>query len=137
VVAGYGIAFELLLVVGGRLGDAFGRRRLPRIGLGACTLTSLVRGLTPTAGVLVAARVAQGAAAALRVPQTLSLIQATTSGERRARVLGHYGATGGISVVVRQLLASADLAGQTWRSIFLVNCRSASSRCCWSAGTCP
>ncbi|HEY4003752.1 MAG TPA: MFS transporter [Pseudonocardia sp.] len=125
VVAGYGVAFALLLVIGGRLGDAFGRRRLLLVGLGAFTLTSLVCGLAPTAGVLVAARLAQGAAAALLVPQTLSLIQATTSGERRATVLGYFGATGGISMVIGQLLGgllvSADLAGQTWRPIFLVN----------------
>jgi len=125
IVAGYGIAFALLLVVGGRLGDAFGRRRLFTTGLGAFTLTSLICGLAPNAAVLVAARVAQGAAAALMVPQVFSIIQATTSGERRARVLGYYGATGGISMVIGQLLGgvlvSANLAGAGWRPIFLVN----------------
>jgi len=125
IVAGYGIAFALLLVVGGRLGDAFGRRRLFTVGLAAFTLTSLICGLAPNATVLVLARVAQGGAAALMVPQVLSIIQATTSGERRARVLGYYGATGGISMVIGQLLGgvlvSVDLAGAGWRPIFLVN----------------
>ncbi|MFD4193886.1 MFS transporter [Amycolatopsis thermoflava] len=125
IVAGYGLAFALLLVVGGRLGDAFGHRRVFSLGLAAFTLTSLVCGLAPNAGVLVAARVVQGAAAALVVPQVLSIIQATTSGERRSRTIGYYGATGGISMVVGQLLGgvlvSADLAGGGWRPIFLVN----------------
>lgn len=125
IVAGYGIAFALLLVVGGRLGDAFGRRRLFLAGLSAFTLTSLVCGLAPTATALVLARAAQGAAAAMMVPQVLSIIQATTTGEHRARTLGYYGATGGIAMVIGQLLGgvlvSADVAGAGWRPIFLVN----------------
>ncbi|NIH77558.1 MFS transporter [Amycolatopsis viridis] len=125
IVAGYGIAFALLLVIGGRLGDALGHRRVFSLGLAAFTLTSLVCGIAPTAGVLVAARIAQGAAAALMVPQVLSIIQATTSGEQRSRTIGYYGATGGIAMVVGQLLGgvlvSADLAGSGWRPIFLVN----------------
>jgi MFS family permease len=125
IVAGYGIAFALLLVVGGRLGDAFGRRRLFVAGLAAFTLTSLACGLAPTAAVLVLARVAQGAAAAMMVPQVLSIIQATTSGEHRSRTLGYYGATGGIAMVIGQLLGgvlvSANIAGTGWRPIFLVN----------------
>ena len=125
VVAAYGLGFALLLVVGGRLGDAFGRRRLFSVGLAAFTLTSAVCGLAPTAAVLVLARGAQGAAAAMLVPQVLSIIQAGATGERRARMLGYYGATGGLSMVIGQLLGgvlvSADLAGTGWRPIFLVN----------------
>ncbi|HTF52303.1 MAG TPA: MFS transporter [Pseudonocardia sp.] len=125
IVAGYGIAFAVLLVLSGRLGDAFGHRRLFIAGLASFTLTSLICGLAPNATVLVLARIAQGAAAALMVPQVLSIVQATTSGERRARVLGYYGATGGISMVIGQLLGgvlvSANLAGAGWRPIFLVN----------------
>jgi MFS family permease len=125
VVAGYGIAYALLLVLGGRLGDTVGRRRMFRYGLAAFTVTSLACGLAPTAGTLVAARIAQGAAAALMLPQVLSTIQATTSGAHRARALGRYGAVGGISTVIGQLagglLVSANLAGTGWRPIFLVN----------------
>jgi MFS family permease len=125
VVAGYGLGFALLLVIGGRLGDAFGHRRLFSVGLAVFTLTSLVCGLAPTAAVLVVARVAQGAAAAMLVPQVLSIIQSNTTGEHRARTLGYYGATGGISMVIGQLiggvLVSANIAGLGWRPIFLVN----------------
>lgn len=125
VVAGYGIAYALLMVLGGRLGDAFGRRRLFTFGLAAFTITSLACGLAPTAMTLVAARVAQGAASALMLPQVLSTIQATTHGEQRSKALGIYGAVGGISTVVGQLLGgalvSANIAGTSWRPIFLVN----------------
>ncbi|WP_410667797.1 MFS transporter [Amycolatopsis sp. cmx-4-68] len=125
VVAAYGIAYATLLVLGGRLGDHFGRRRLFAVGLALFTLTSLAGGLAPTAGLLVAARAAQGAAAALMVPQVLSIIQATTTGERRSRALGWWGATSGLAMIIGQLagglLVTADLAGLTWRPIFLVN----------------
>jgi MFS family permease len=125
VVAGYGIAFAVLLVLGGRLGDAFGRRRMFRIGLSAFTVTSLVCGLAPDATTLVLARIAQGAAAAIAMPQVLASIQALTSGEERARAVGYYGANSGISMVVGQVLGgalvAADVAGLGWRTIFLVN----------------
>ncbi|GGO80672.1 MFS transporter [Wenjunlia tyrosinilytica] len=125
VVAGYGVAYAVLLVLGGRLGDTFGRRRLFLVGTAAFAVTSLACGVAPTAWTLVAARTAQGAAAALMLPQVLATIHAATSGERRARALGLYGATGGISSVVGQvlggLLVAANVAGTGWRSIFLVN----------------
>lgn len=125
VAAGYGIAFAVLLVLGGRLGDAVGRRRLFVAGAAAFAVTSLACGLAPTAWTLVAARVAQGASAALLIPQVLATITAATEGARRARALGIYGAVGGISVVIGQvlggLLVSADLFGTGWRAVFLLN----------------
>ncbi|WP_410664333.1 MFS transporter [Amycolatopsis sp. lyj-84] len=125
VIAAYGIAYAVLLVVGGRLGDAFGRRKLFLIGLAAFTVTSLLCGIAPTALTLVLARAAQGAAAALMLPQVLSIIQATTTGERRSKALGLYGATAGLSMVLGQFLGgalvAADLWGTGWRPIFLVN----------------
>jgi MFS family permease len=125
VVSAYASAYALLLVVGGRLGDTFGRKRLFLTGMAAFTLASLACGLAPTAVFLVVARAAQGASAALMVPQVLSTIQAATTGDRRARALGRYGATGGIAAVAGQvlggLLISANIAGTGWRPIFLVN----------------
>jgi MFS family permease len=125
VVAAYGIAFAVLLVLGGRLGDAFGRRRLFMLSLALFTLTSLVCGIAPNALTLVVARAAQGAAAALLMPQVLSIIQAGAAGEYRSRALGFYGATSGISTVIGQLLGgllvAADLWGLSWRPTFLVN----------------
>ncbi|MDQ1045385.1 MFS transporter [Streptomyces sp. V4I2] len=125
VVSGYGLAYAVLLVLGGRLGDLFGRRRLFLGGMAAFGLTSLACGLAPTAWTLVAARVAQGAASAAMLPQVLATIQAATAGPRRAKAMSLYGATAGLSMVASQILGgvlvSADIAGTGWRSVFLVN----------------
>jgi MFS family permease len=125
VVSGYATAYALLLVLGGRLGDSLGRKRLFMIGMAAFTATSLLCGLATSAPMLVAGRIAQGASAALMVPQVLSTIQAATTGDRRARALGRYGATGGLAAVLGQilggLLVSLNLDGTGWRPIFLVN----------------
>ncbi|MFF9507678.1 MFS transporter [Streptomyces sp. NPDC014724] len=131
VVAGYGLAYAVLLVLGGRLGDTAGRRRLFLLGIAAFGITSLACGLAPDAWTLVGARVAQGAAAALMLPQVLATIQAATSGHRRARALSLYGATAGLSMVAGQILGGVLVAaapmssvfGESagWRSVFLVN----------------
>lgn len=125
IVAGYGVAYAVLLVLGGRLGDSFGRRRLFLAGMAAFGLTSLACGLAPTAWSLVGARVAQGAAAALMLPQVLATIHSATTGARRARALSMYGATAGLSMVAGQILGgvlvAADIAGTGWRAVFLVN----------------
>ncbi|WP_432032855.1 MFS transporter [Streptomyces antibioticus] len=125
VVAGYGLAYAVLLVLGGRLGDLFGRRRLFLAGMAAFGITSLACGLAPDAWSLVAARIVQGASAAAMVPQVLATIQAATEGPRRARAMSLYGATAGLSMVAGQILGgvlvAADLAGSGWRSVFLVN----------------
>ncbi|MEU5041380.1 MFS transporter [Streptomyces griseorubiginosus] len=125
VVAGYGLAYAVLLVLGGRLGDLFGRRRLFLGGMAAFGLTSLACGLAPSAWALVAARVAQGAASAAMLPQVLATIQSATAGPRRARAMGLYGATAGLAMVAGQILGgvlvAADIAGTSWRAAFLVN----------------
>jgi MFS family permease len=125
VVAGYGVSYAVLLVLGGRLGDLFGRREFFLYGMAAFGVTSLACGLAPNAWTLVAARVAQGAAAAAMLPQVLATIQAATSGQRRAKAMGLYGATAGLSMVAGQILGgvlvAADIWGTGWRSVFLVN----------------
>src|SRR5215469_9466852 len=110
VVSGYATAYALLLVLGGRLGDSLGRKRLFLAGMAAFTLTSLACGLAPTAVFLVVARAAQGASAAMMVPQVLATIQAATGG--LAAVLGQ---------VLGGLLVSANIDSLGWRPIFLVN----------------
>ncbi|MCK7627986.1 MFS transporter [Streptomyces sp. RS10V-4] len=141
VVAGYGVAYATLLVLGGRLGDIAGRRRLFLWGLAAFGLTSLACGLAPDAWTLVAARVTQGAAAALLLPQVLATIQAATTGKRRAKALSLYGGTAGVSSAVGQvlggLLVSVDLAGSGWRAVFLVNVPIAAAAWLLAARTVP
>ncbi|GAA0383356.1 MFS transporter [Streptomyces luteireticuli] len=125
VVGGYGVAYAVLLVLGGRLGDMIGRRRLFVWGTAAFGLTSVACGLAPDAWTLVAARVAQGAASALMLPQVLATIQATTEGARRGRAMSLYSATTGVASAFGQVLGgvllAADVWGTGWRSIFLVN----------------
>jgi MFS family permease len=125
VVAGYGIAYAVLLVLGGRLGDLFGRRRLFLGGMAAFGLASLVCGIAPNAWSLVAARVVQGASAAAMLPQVFATIQASTTGARRAKAMSMYGATAGLSMVTGQILGgvlvAADIAGISWRAVFLIN----------------
>jgi MFS family permease len=125
IVAGYGVAYASVLVLGGRLGDRYGRHRLFLTGLDAFIVASLVCRLAPSIWVLIAARILQGASAAMLVPQVLATCHATLEGERKARALALYGATSGIAAVVGQLaggiLVHADIAGASWRPIFLIN----------------
>jgi MFS family permease len=125
VVAGYLLAYAVLLVAGARLGDSRGYRTLFVGGLAAFTLASLACGLATTTWMLLAARVAQGAAAAFMVPQVLSLIQHCFAGAERTRALSQYSAVLSLGVAAGQvlggLLVTADLAGATWRPVFLVN----------------
>ncbi|MFE7414143.1 MFS transporter [Streptomyces laurentii] len=141
VVAGYGLAYAVLLVLGGRLGDLFGRRRLFLAGMAAFGVTSLACGLAPDAWSLVGARVAQGAAAAMMLPQVLATIHSSTKGPARARALSLYGATAGLSMVAGQVLGgvlvAADIAGTGWRSVFLVNVPVAAAGLLLAARTVP
>jgi MFS family permease len=125
VVAGYTIAYAVLLVTGARLGDILGHRRMFLAGLVTFTLASLGCGLAPSATALIALRFVQGAGAAAMIPQVLSLIQHTFVGAARTRAMSMYSAVlaGGAVAgqVIGGLLISADLAGSTWRPVFLVN----------------
>lgn len=124
-IAGYTLAFALGLITGGRLGDVYGRRRMFLLGVGGFTAASLLCGLAWSPEVLVAARVAQGAMAALMIPQILSTIQAAFPPAERPKAYGMYGAFVGIAAVsgplLGGLLVQADLFGLGWRTIFLIN----------------
>lgn len=125
VIAGYGLAYAAGLIVSGRLGDLYGRRRVFAAGLALFTVASAACGLSPDAGSLVLARVAQGVAAALLAPQALTLLGVLFEGAARARAFGWYGTTVGVAGVSGQaiggLLVAADPLGLGWRACFLVN----------------
>jgi MFS family permease len=125
VLAGYTIAYAVLLITGARLGALLGYRRTFLLGLLVFTVTSAACGLALSTGELVAFRFAQGVGAALLIPQVFSFIQLSFHGPARARALSWYAAVISIGVVAGQilggLLASADLFGTGWRPIFLVN----------------
>ena len=125
VVAGYGLSFSVLLITAGRLGDEFGRRRVFSAGLALFTLASLACGVAPSPATLVIARVAQGASAALVMPQVLSTIAVTYRGADHARALSLYGMVAGLAAVGGQVVGGAlletDFAGLGWRACFLIN----------------
>src|SRR4051812_6533808 len=93
VVAGDSAAYACCLVIGGRRGGARGRRRMFMIGMAAFAAPSAAGAVAPTAGVLVAARIGQGVAASMMVPQILATLQAEFAGQDRQRALGVFGAT--------------------------------------------
>jgi EmrB/QacA subfamily drug resistance transporter len=125
VVAGYGLTSAVFLITSARLGDRIGRRRVFSLGLALFTLSSAGCGLAPTPQTLVLARLAQGCAGALLMPNVLSLIGVLYDGGDRARALSAYGMTMGLAAVSGQLiggaLVQADIAGLGWRSCFLIN----------------
>jgi EmrB/QacA subfamily drug resistance transporter len=125
VVAGYIVGYACLLVIGGRLGDIFGRRRMFMLGMASFVLASTVCGLAPTVNVLIASRIVQGATGALMVPQTLAMIQVFYQGEARQRALGLFGMANSVAAALGQvlggLLISANIGGLSWRVAFLIN----------------
>lgn len=125
VVSGYALTFGLALVPAGRLGDAYGRRRMFLIGLVAFVLCSAAAGAAPSAELLVAARLAQGLAAGCLAPQNSALIQQLFRGAERGRAFGFFGATVGISTAIGPVLGGLILALASgpggWRWIFYVN----------------
>lgn len=125
VVSGYALTFGLALVPAGRLGDAYGRRRLFLIALSGFVLFSALAGAAPTIGWLIGARLAQGLAAGMLAPQNSGLIQNLFSGEERGRAFGLFGATVGISTAVGPVVGGLLLAAfgepEGWRWIFYVN----------------
>jgi EmrB/QacA subfamily drug resistance transporter len=124
-VGGYLLAFAVLMITGGRLGDIFGRKGMFVTGVVGFTAGSLLACLAPSIGVLLAARVVQGGFAAMMVPQMLSSLQALYSPRERAAMLGLVGGVSGLSAVIGPLLGgwliSSDAFGMGWRSIFLIN----------------
>ncbi|TCK24730.1 MFS transporter [Pseudonocardia endophytica] len=125
VVSGYALTFGLALVPAGRLGDAFGRRRMFLIALSTFVVCSAAVGAAPTIELLVAARLAQGLAAGMLAPQNSGLIQNLFTGAERARAFGMFGTTVGLSTasgpLVGGLILGAAGGPDGWRWIFFVN----------------
>ncbi|WP_206063331.1 MFS transporter [Nocardioides sp. HDW12B] len=125
VVSGYALAFGLVLVTGGRLGDAWGRRRLMLLGLSGFILSSAAAGLAPSIEVLIAARLLQGFSAGLLTPQSSGLIQTLFRGPERGVAFGLFGLTVSVSSAIGPVLGGVIIAAvggeDAWRWIFLVN----------------
>ncbi|MFI6008383.1 MFS transporter [Streptomyces sp. NPDC051243] len=125
ITAGYALAFAAGLITGGRLGDIHGRKRLFLIGIGGFTMASALCGFAANPEMLVAARILQGAMAAMMVPQVLSIVHATFPAHERGKVFGLFGAVVGLGAVMGPLLGALltewNLFGLEWRPIFLIN----------------
>ncbi|MEH2612774.1 MFS transporter [Bradyrhizobium sp. AZCC 1693] len=125
VIAIYLIAYATLVVTGGRLGDIYGARNVFISGVAGFTVTSLWCALAQSGPELIAARLAQGATAALMVPQVLATIHLLFADSSRARAFGIYGIVLGLAgaagFVLGGILVTLDLAGLGWRAVFFVN----------------
>ena len=125
IIATYSLTYAIFLITGGRLGDIFGRKRLFILGMSVFTISSATCGLAPSPLILITSRAFQGVGAALMYPQILSIIQVTFSGQKRVSALGIFAGVNGFATVVAQLLGgfliALNLAGLSWRPIFLVN----------------
>lgn len=126
VIAGYGLAYAVALIPGGRLGDIFGRRLMFALGLGGFALLSVACALAQSMMTLVTCRILQGVVIALAFPQTLSIIRViVTDDAERGRAFAMFGVALGLAAIAGQLvggaLVAANLFGLGWRSVFLIN----------------
>ncbi len=121
VLNGYLLTLGSFLVIGGSLGDRFGRRRVFLVGLVSFGVASLLCGLAPTAIALVGARLVQGAAAALLVPGSLAIISASFREQDRGAAIGAWSGFGGIANAVGPFLGGWLIDAVSWRAVFFIN----------------
>src|SRR3954449_873718 len=125
IFSGYTLAFGLVPVLGGKLGDDHGRRTMFQIGVAGFAVTSLLSGLAPTAEILIGARVLQGLFGGLINPQVSGLVQQMFRGAERGRAFGVLGTTVGLGTAIGPLVGGALIAvGGTdfgWRLVFFIN----------------
>ncbi len=121
IVNAYTLAYASLLIVGGRLGDRFGPKRLFLLGLAVFTVASAVCGLAQSPAQLIAARVAQGVGGAMLTPQTLAILTITFPVRRRGTAFGIWGAVAGLATIAGPALGGWLVTAFDWRWIFYVN----------------
>src|SRR6187455_1819620 len=122
VISAYAIIFGGTLLLGGRLGDLLGRRRLFMVGLGVFSLSSLLCGLAWSESSLIAFRALQGLGGALLAPAALSLLMTTfADGRERNKALGIYGAASGSGAAAGVLLGGVLTSYLSWPAIFFIN----------------
>jgi EmrB/QacA subfamily drug resistance transporter len=125
ISAAYTLAMSVTLLLGSRLGDVLGRRRVLLVGMGGFVAASALCALAPSATALVAARALQGALAAVMVPQGFGLIREMFGDEGQQKAFGVFGPVMGLAAVAGPIagggLVDLDILGLGWRAIFLVN----------------
>jgi EmrB/QacA subfamily drug resistance transporter len=120
-ITAYTLTLSAFLLLGGALGDRFGRRRLILIGLIWFTAASMVCGVAPSPGWLIAARAAQGIGGALLTPGTLAIIEATFRPDERGRAIGAWSGFGGIFGALGPFLGGLLVQWVSWRLVFFIN----------------
>ncbi|WP_274560933.1 MFS transporter [Streptomyces spiramyceticus] len=120
-VNAYMLALAGLILLGGALGDRFGRRKIFVIGVVWFAVASLLCGLAPNAGILIVARALQGVGGALLTPGSLAIIQASFHPDDRARAVGLWSGLGGVGAAVGPFLGGWLVDGPGWRWVFLLN----------------
>jgi EmrB/QacA subfamily drug resistance transporter len=121
VVNAYLLPLSALLLLGGALGDHFGRRRLLVIGTGLFTVASILCALAPSLELLLGARAVQGVGAALLLPNSLALLNAAYEGEKRGQAVGIWAAAGAASAAAAPLLGGWLVDNVGWPAIFYIN----------------
>lgn len=121
VIESYALTLAALLLIGGALGDRFGRRRVFMLGVGVFTAASVLCGQAGSVGLLIAARAVQGVGAALMVPGSLALISAAFPQAERGAAIGTWSAFSGIAAAIGPLLGGALIDRFDWTWAFLVN----------------
>jgi EmrB/QacA subfamily drug resistance transporter len=121
IVTGYTLTLAGLLLVGGALGDRYGRRRVFVLGVAWFALASLLCGLAPNAATVIAARALQGIGAALLTPSSLAIIEATFRPDDRAKAIGAWSGLGGLATAIGPFVGGWLIASVSWRYIFLIN----------------
>lgn len=121
IVNAYALPLAALILVGGALGDRYGRRRVFGLGIGLFALASLVSGLAPSAGAMIASRTVQGVGGAMMVPGSLSLITAAIPPARRGRAIGTWSAFTTVTTVLGPALGGFLADAGFWRGVFFIN----------------
>ncbi len=121
VVNGYTLTLSALLLVGGSLGDHYGRRRIFIIGVAWFTVSSAACALAPATAVLVALRILQGVGAALLTPGSLAILQASFVERDRGRAIGAWTGLGGVASAIGPFIGGYLIAAASWRWIFFIN----------------
>jgi EmrB/QacA subfamily drug resistance transporter len=121
VTNGYLLALAVLLIIGGKLGDRFGRRLIFTIGIVGFALASLGSALSGTIEVLIVFRVIQGVAGAMLMPNTLAILRSTFPAEKLTQAVGIWGATSALAVAAGPIVGGLLVQNVSWQSIFLLN----------------
>ena len=121
VVTGYALTLASFLLLGGSLGDRYGRRRVFSIGVAWFAVASALCGFAPTAGFLIAGRLVQGIGGALLAPGSLAILQTSFRADDRARAIGAWSGLGGVAGAAGPLVGGYLLAVGSWRWVFFIN----------------